>query len=202
MELLEPLAEPAPSIQGARFAAAIEDRKTGQTVVVTSDEPITAYALDDDDDERRWWKDGEKHPDSVLVASWDGEPCVIFVEITGTVKLKEKARQVVDPMDRKAAQIDAGVEHFHPAGRSGATRSHGDAHHDRWEAGEDLPTPVPAKSHRVAGVVLGFHQQARTPLGPKTFYGHRVPRLVWSPVPSTRNRAVIQLADLARQLGW
>jgi hypothetical protein len=200
MNLISPLAEPAPSVKGVRFAAAVEDPKTKQTVVVTSDEPITAYALDDD--ARRWWKDGEKHPDSVLVASWDGDPCVIFVELTGTVKLREKAGQIVDPMIRKAAQIDAGIEHFHPSGRSGAARSHGDDHHDRWGAGEDLPAPVPARSHRVAGVVIGFHQQARTPLGPRTFHGQRVPRLVWSPVPSTRNRAVIKLADLARQLGW
>jgi hypothetical protein len=194
------LAEPALSLRGVRFAASIEDRKTKQTVVVTSDEPITAYALDDDD--RRWWKDGEKHPDSVLVASWDGAPCVIFVELTGTVKLRQKAGQTVDPMVRKAAQIDAGIEHFHPSGRSGTVKSHGDEHHDRWMAGDDLPAPLPPRSHRVAGVVLGFHQQARTPLGPKTFHGQRVPRLVWSPVPSTRNRAEIRLADLARQLGW
>jgi hypothetical protein len=200
MELIAPLLEQAPSLRGIRFAAAIEDRKTKQTVVVTSGEPITAYALDDDD--RRWWTAGEKHPDSVLVASWDGEPCVIFVELTGTVKLREKAGQIVDPMVRKAAQIDAGVDHFHPSGRSGGARSHGDDHHDRWQAGEDLPTSVPARSHRVAGVVIGFHQQARTPLGPKLFHGHRVPRLVWSPVPSTRNRAVIEFGDLARQLGW
>jgi hypothetical protein len=200
MELIAPLLEQAPSLRGIRFAAAIEDRKTKQTVVVTSDEPITAYALDDDD--RRWWTAGEKHPDSVLVASWDGEPCVIFVELTGTVKLREKAGQIVDPMVRKAAQIDAGVDHFHPSGRSGGARSHGDDHHDRWQAGEDLPTPVPARLHRVAGVVIGFHQQARTPLGPKLFHGHRVPRLVWSLVPSTKNRAVIEFGDLARQLGW
>lgn len=200
MDRITSLEVASPSIRGARFAAAIEDPKTKQTVVVTSDEPITAYALDDDD--RRWWTDGEKHPDSVLVASWDGEPCVIFVELTGTVKLRVKGGQLVDPMDRKAAQIDAGIEHFHPSGRSGAARSHGDDHHDRWEAGEDLPSPVPARSHRVAGVVIGFHQQARTPLGPKLFHGQRVPRLAWSPVPSMRNRAVIRLEDLARQLGW
>ena len=200
MDLIEPLMEPAVSIREARFAASVEDPKTKQTVFVTSDEPITAYALDDDD--RRWWTEGEKHPDSVLVASWDGDPCVIFVELTGTIKLRKKAGEIVDPMIRKAAQIDAGIEHFHPAGRAGAARSHGDDHHDRWAAGDDLPTPAPARSHRVAGVVLGFHQQARTPLGPMTFHGQRVPRLVWSPVPSARNRAVIRLADLARQLGW
>jgi hypothetical protein len=192
--------EPAASTHEARFAASVEDPKTKQTVIVTSDEPITAYSLDDDD--RRWWTEGEKHPDSVLVASWDGAPCVIFVELTGTVKLRKKAGKLEDPMIRKAAQIDAGIEHFHPAGRSGAARSHGDDHHDRWAAGDDLPTPAPTRSHRVAGVVLGFHQQARTPLGPATFHGQRVPRLVWSPVPSTRNRAVIRLADLAQQLGW
>jgi hypothetical protein len=197
MDLISALEEPSPSVRGTRFAATVEDPKTKQTVVVTSDEPITAYA--DDDDARRWWKDGEKHPDSVLVASWYGDPCVIFVELTGTVKMRKDG---VDPMIRKAAQIDAGIEHFHPAGCSGAARSHGDYHHDRWEAGEDLPAPVPARSHRVAGVVIGFHQQARTPLGPRTFHGQRVPYLAWSPVPSTRNRAVIRLADLARQLGW
>lgn len=200
MDLITSLRERAAAVRGARFAAAVEDPKTKQRVVVTSDEPITAYALDDDD--RRWWKDGEKHPEAVLVASWDGEPCVIFVELTGTVKLRKQGDKVVDPMDRKAAQIDAGIEHFHPSGRSGAARSHGDDHHDRWGAGEDLPEPVPARSHRVAGVVIGFHQQARTPLGPKLFHGQRVPRLVWSPVPSSRNRAEIPIADLARQLGW
>jgi hypothetical protein len=32
--------------------------------------------------------------------------------------------------------------------------------------------------------------------------GRRVQRAVWSPVPSSRNRAVIDFSDIAVQLGW
>lgn len=205
MKDLGPLEEPAPKPLpiGSRHAARIYEPKSQQELLVVHDEPIVAYALDRDGVE---WAEGEAHTDAVVIASLDEEPVVVFVELTTTVKVKSRktvaGKAMVDPMERKARQLDGVVAHFHPAARAGASRTHGDDHHDAWTAGRDLTRIVPTLAHRVGAVVIGFHQQARTPLGPTTVGGTTVKRAVWSPVPSSRNRGQVTLRELARQLGW
>jgi hypothetical protein len=61
---------------------------------------------------------------------------------------------------------------------------------------------LPCAGHRVGGIVLSFHHQARAPIGPTKIGDIRVPLAVWSPVPSSRQRAEISMDDLVRQLGW
>ena len=207
MKELEPFAEPPiKPLHGALYAVRVLDVKTKQEVTITSDESLVAFAVDDD--RRRWWREGEPHTDAVVIATWGGEPAVLFVELTASVQLKvrnaKKSRPVVveDPMVRKERQLDGMVEHFHPAERTGGTRTHGDDHHDAWRDGGD-PLPIlPSAAHRVGAIVLGFHQQARTPIGPKVVGGRSVNRAVWSPVASSRNRAAVSFGQIARQLGW
>ena len=136
---------------------------------------------------------------------WDGEPAVLLVELTASLQLR-KARKSQpaeeDPMVRKERQLDGMVEHFHPAARSGGARTHGDDHHDAWRDGRDRPPILPSGAHRVGAIVIGFHQQARTPLGPKVVGGRSVNRAVWSPVASARNRGTVSFGQIAGQLGW
>jgi hypothetical protein len=192
--------------KGTRHAVLVRDRKTGQAVTIASEEPLVAFELDDE--RRAWWKAGEPHTDAVVIAKWNGEPVIVFVELTVSVQLKVKkatgsgAAPVEDPIDRKQRQIDGIIGHFHPAGRTGGTRTHGDGHHDAWRDGRDLPTILPSADHRVGAIVLGFHQQARDPLGPIRVGGRAVPRAVWSPVPNDRNRASVAFRRIAAQLGW
>lgn len=206
MDELLPLRDPPESRPPTGFAHAvrIHDPKTHQEVLLASAEPLELFALDDE--ERRWWGEHEAHPEAVVVAELEGNPIVVFIELTQSMRPRLKktggARALVDPMERKVRQLDAAARHFHPFGRTGAARTHGDEHHDRWRDGMDQPSVLPRTGHRVGGLVLGFHQTARTPVGPTTIGGVRVARAVWSPVPSTRGRAEIALADVARQLGW
>lgn len=192
--------------KGSRHAVRVHDPKTGQEVVITSDEPILAFGLDDES--RVWWKHGEPHTDAVIIAEWDGEPAIVFVDITASVQLKvrkataARAASVTDPMARKERQLDGMIDHFHPSARTGGVRTEGDEHHDAWRDGHDRPPILPTANHRVGAIVVGFHQQARRPLGPRMVGGRRVQRAVWSPVPSSRNRAVIDFSDIAVQLGW
>lgn len=191
---------------GSRHAVRIQDPKTGQEVTITSDEPLVAFALDDE--RRCWWADGEPHTDAVLIAAWNGQPVVVFIDLTQSVQIKERkatrsrAAVVEDPIDRKERQIDGIIKHFHPSARTGGPRTEGDEHHDAWARGEDLPSVLPASDHAVGALVLGFHQQARRPLGPRVIGSQAVPRAVWSPVPNARNHAVIGFWQIARQLGW
>lgn len=203
MKALAPLREPdLKPPKGARYAARVRDPKTKQELVVTSAEPIAAYCLDDD--HRVPWPHGEGHTDAVLIAELDGSPVVLFIELTQSLQLaKKRGSQVeVDPMVRKTKQLDGAVAHFHPAARTGAVRSHGDEHHDAWASGEDVLPLLPDAEHRVGAMVIGFHQQARTPLGAAVVGGRTVKRAVWSPVPSSRLSGTVAFRDLTRQLGW
>jgi hypothetical protein len=201
--LQEPAIAPPP---GARYAVRLVDAKTRQEVIVTSRDRLVAFCLDDEN--RRWWREGEPHTDALVIARWEGSAIVVFIDLTASVQLKVRKRtqsqapKVEDPLVRKERQLDGIVAHFHPSSRTGGPVTHGDAHHDAWRDGKDRPNPLPPADHRVGAVVIGFHQQARTPLGPKLVGGRSVPRAVWSPVPSSRNKAIISLEAIARQLGW
>jgi hypothetical protein len=212
MEELAPLREDEPKGRGSRgkYRALIEDAKTQQEVLIVSDEPLAAYALDDEN--RKWWldTDDEKRPDAVLLAHHQGHSYVIFIDLTYSMKprvhqadKKGSTKAVAkDPSVRKMEQLQSALDHFHPAARSASARTHGDEHHDRWAAGQDQPDPLPAREHRVGGIVLSFHHQARvlplvTQMGERT-----VKRAVWSPVPSAFKKAEITITDLLRNFGW
>lgn len=202
------IANESPPPKGSRYAVCVADPKTPQAVVIASDEPLEGFVLDDPD--LYEWPEGEAHPDAVVIGELDGERVVVFLELTQSVKVRVKAKrgaaagetEEVDPITRKTRQIDGGAAHFHPSHRTGGSKTHGDEHHDRWAAGADLPDLAPDRHHRVGGLVIGFHQSARAPVGPTLVGGVRVPRAVWSPVPSSRGHAEITFRDVARQLGW
>lgn len=203
LPLEEPAIKPPPR---ARHAVRVRDPKTEQEVTIVSDERLVAFCLDDES--RRWWNEGEPHTDAVVIAEWNGEPVVLFIELTLSVKLKERKATssrtavVVDPIARKERQIDGIVAHFHPSSRTGGPRTEGDDHHDDWRDGRDRPRILPAADHRVGAIVIGFHQQARQHLAPKVVGGVTVRRAVWSPVPSARQRATVTFGQIAGQLGW
>lgn len=204
MRDLAPLREGEPARKGRGYRAVVKDDKTGQQITITSAEPIAAYALDDE--ARKWWQDadGERRPDAVVLARASAHSYVIFVELTHSMRPRTHRRdpRPRDPALRKMEQLQSAIDHFHPQGRGGGERTHGDEHHDRWAAGEDEPDPLPAKEHRVGGIVLSFHLEARSLPLMTQMGGRTVKRVVWSPVPSSRQQAEITLEQLLGQFGW
>lgn len=186
--------------RGARFAVRVIDPKTNQEALITSVEPLEAFTLDDD--ERCRWPRNAKHPDALLIAQLGGKPAVVFLELTYSLRPRKSSRRGPHPAQRKIAQIDAGIDHFHPRTLRGETERHGQVHHDRWRNFEDLPSILPVETHRVGGIVLSFHHQTRFLVEPRTLGAVVIPRAVWSPVRSSYGRAEISVLDIARQLGW
>lgn len=188
MDDLAPLCEAVPKHlrpKGAKFCARVRDRRTSQEVVFTSNEEISAFDL-----ERAIWASGCKHCDAVIIALVDASPLVCFVEIKGS-------------WDQKAiAQIHGAATHFHPAGRSGKTRTHGDDHHDRWSDGGDPIDPMPATTHPVVGLAIGFHHVPRPPPSQDVTLGAK--RLRVRAIQISRqhhNLAILDFKDLLRRNG-
>lgn len=179
----------------------IKDPKTKQTLRVWSDDPLQAFILDDGEDGH---VEGEKVPDAVIVGESPSGSFVLFVDLTMSMKPREKKGVTVptDPSKRKLAQLRDGIRHFHPAKRSGGELSHGDEHHDAWSRGQDLPNVAIKSEHRVGGLGIGFHHTARVLPEKEQMGGKLVSRAVWSPVPSGRGEGDVTLGELFRNLGW
>jgi hypothetical protein len=160
MKKLSELRTPRPPKKGsprATHAVQIEGGRSGQILVVTSDEPLVAYQLDDSNLK---WPDGVRKPEGVLLGELDGQSYVVFVELKASDDPdKGKKGKMVDATE----QLQSMIEHFHPYGRFGGSRRHGDEHHDRWRDGEDLLEVMPRSDHRVVGLALFRRLGVRTP---------------------------------------
>jgi hypothetical protein len=143
----------------------LADPRTEQKLTLESQEgDFGLFQLD-----QSWPGRGEeKSPDGVLVTSQPEADIVLFIELKTTMKNDPERHQ------RAMTQLEAGVQHFAPAGRAGEPRSHGDEHHDRWAQGDDLPSPPPGREHRVAAAAVVFRQVPRVPPHWKTVCGKRV----------------------------
>jgi hypothetical protein len=188
VDSLTALEVPAPTLPGRRtsrdrYLASVRDRRTQQEIIFTSRERLRSFDL-----EQAPWRDREKHCDGLVVGSVDGESIVCFVELKGTHD------------ERAMDQLAGTVDHFHPAGRQGAARAHGDEHHDRWSAGEDTWAHMPSADHRVVGVAIGFHRVPRAPPTFNTLGGKNV-GVVAVQVARERNQAVVSLEQVLRNNG-
>jgi hypothetical protein len=174
----------------------IRDPRTQQSLVVESDETLSGYEIDVI---AAGWKEGERHPDGVLVATLDGTDWVVFVELKGTLKERRKQQP---PADHALDQLEGAVSHFHPTGRGSPDPSHGATHHDRWADGIDALAVRPGRNHRVIGVALAFHEVPRpAPSRPIPFGPIEVPLRI-SPVHKTGpNQTTLTLRRLLQLAG-
>ena len=123
---------------------------------------------------------------------------VCFVELKTTLKAKKDD----DRVEHALLQVQAAIEHFHPEGRSGGTRNHGDDHHDEWATGSDPIAVVPEPEHEVIALVVTFRSlprrapEAPRKLGSKTLY-----RAVVQVSPAVMNRAETTFSQLVRLAG-
>jgi hypothetical protein len=182
----------APSVTPGRrgvHTAVITDRKTKQTLIVTSEESFIVHMLDDPAVE---WTEGSPRPDAVLITdSW-----VCFLELKGTV------HDGVDGRRRGAhamGQLEHGAAHFAPVGRTGEAPTHGDTHHDQWAATDDPLAVMPRKDHVVSGVVVTFAGQSRVPSAMTLVAGKPFTRMVIQ-IAGRRQQARIDLAELRRKV--
>jgi hypothetical protein len=160
MERLSNLPARQPSKKGgtkAAYAVQLDGGRSGQVLVVTSDEPLVAYQLDDPSVE---WPEGVRKPEGVLIGELDGQSYVVFIELKASDDPeKGKKGKVVDA----AEQLQSIIEHFHPYSRSGGAYGHGDEHHDRWSNGDDELEVMPRREHAVVALALFRRLVARTP---------------------------------------
>jgi len=156
MDLLSQLPSYQPDRPGCRGenAGEIRETKTGQVMTITHDDHIATYQLDVEGVERPL---GDKMADGVLLAQVDDRSLVCFIELKATTK------QEVKRVERAHAQLESAVEHFHPYGRSGEARSHGDDHHDAWRDHKDEVTFMPDKAHEVIEMAITFRALPRLP---------------------------------------
>jgi hypothetical protein len=160
MEKLSDLPAPRPPKKGsphADYVVQLDGGRSGQVLVVTSDEPLVAYQLDDPSVE---WPDSVRKPEGVLIGDLDGQSYVVFVELKASDDpLKGKKGKTVDA----AEQLQSIIEHFHPYRRSGGAYSHGDEHHDQWSSGDDELEVMPRPEHAVVALALFRRLVVRTP---------------------------------------
>lgn len=160
MEKLSDLPAPRPSKKGspqADYVVQLDGGRSGQVLVVTSDEPLVAYQLDDPSVK---WPAGVRKPEGVLIGDLDGQSYVVFVELKASDDpVKGKKGKTVDA----AEQLQSIIEHFHPYSRSGGEYSHGDEHHDQWSRGDDELEVMPRAEHAVVALALFRRLLVRTP---------------------------------------
>lgn len=178
---------PSAAVPGRRYRIEISETRAAMSLAIEDSEPLAAYALDTDA-----WSAPGKRPDGVIVSEWTPGPFVCFVELKGA-------------FDEKGLdQLEAGVDHFAPSGRS-----HGAEHHAAFALGQDLPlgqrrprespTEVrPAPEHSVGGVLMVARRGTRVPPRIIVREGKRVALVV---VQHHGGRAEWDAAQLARELG-
>ena len=89
----------------------ISDKRTRQSLVIEHDGAIDAFNFDVPE---AGWREGEAHPDGVVVGDVDGEVIVCFVELTG--RLTDDPGSKETPAEHKLRQIEGVARHFHPDG--------------------------------------------------------------------------------------
>lgn len=172
----------------------LSEAKSGQVLIVTNDDELAAYQLDI---EGR--PDGEKMADGVLLGRLGGRSVVCFVELKS--RLRNEGEQV-DPATRAFEQLASATQHFHPSARSGGQRSHGDAHHDAWQSGDEELTVMPAKDHEVIELVVAYRAVPRRPPEPPRRVGNTtVHRKVIQVSPAVANQAEKTFGELLRLAG-
>lgn len=192
MDLLSQLlTEAPPPPRRGVWRALVEDPRTRQALVLEGDEPLASYRLDIPEG---GWREGEKHPDAVVIGTLDDVVWVCFVELKGTLRLP---RDGEEPSARALTQLEGGVHHFHPT-----AGSHGAVHHQQWQAGADDLDPQPLPRHRVVGVVVAFRHVPRPPpRRPLTVGPTRVDLRVAQISANERNRVTLSFRELLERAG-
>jgi len=183
-----------PEKKAARFAVQLSDPRSGQVLVITSDQRLVGYQLDQRAAE---WGEGQKRPDGVVLGTLAGKSYVCFIELKSSMKLRERGQG--DPAAHALEQLHGAFNYFHPFN----TSSSGDAHHDAWRNGDDRLAYLPDTMHEVIGLAVGYRHVPRPPptapilpMGTK-----RAIRAVVQISTSQANRAEIAFARLLQLAG-
>ncbi len=174
------------------------EQRTKQVLTIIHDDELVTYQIDDPNDPR---PEGERMPDGVVLAQVGDRSIVCFVELKTTMKPKE-GEEEDDRAVRGLSQVDSAVDHFHPFGRSGKPRSHGDDHHDAWRDGNDDIEFLPGRAHEVVAIAATFRSPPRRPPEPPRQVGtKKVIRAVVHVHPATNNKAELTLKRLLALAG-
>lgn len=193
MQLLSELRLPDRGTK-ASYVIEIYDDGSEQSVVIESTEPLAGYNLEAAD-----WKEGERHPDAVIVGEVGGVVWVCFIELKTSMRPKETKE---DPALRALGQLEGGIVHFHPVERGTTKANHGAFHHDQWEQEKDIIEVTPPKNHHVIGIAVGFRHVPRPPPTNLIRVGTARVRLAVVPLSgSERNRAKTTFSNLLRLAG-
>ncbi|MCC6552168.1 MAG: hypothetical protein IT372_03985 [Polyangiaceae bacterium] len=178
----------------ARFAVELSDERSGQVLVITSDETLAGYQLDQ---RAAGWGEGVKHPDGVVLGTSRGRSYVCFIELKSSMKLRERGQG--DPAAHALEQLAGAFRYFHPFGAS----STGDEHHDQWRSRTDALSYSPAAEHEVIGIVVGYRQVPRPPpTAPILALGQKRAVRVVVPVHGAQaNRSEIAFPELLARAG-
>lgn len=192
--LLADLLADHPGRTKARFAVEISDERTGQVLVITSDEMLVGYQLDQSAAE---WADGEKHPDGLVLGTYAGRSYVCFIELKSSMRLRDRGQG--DPAAHALEQLEGAFRYFHPFN----TSSTGDKHHEQWRTGEDALAYFPGADHEVIGIAVGYRQVPRPPpTAPILMMGQKRATRVVVPIHGAQaNRAEIAFHDLLARAG-
>ena len=84
---------PPPPRKGV-WRALVEDPRTRQALVLEGDEPLASYRLDVTGG---GWRQGERHPDAVVIGTLDDVVWVCFVELKeiGRASCRERVSTIV-----------------------------------------------------------------------------------------------------------
>jgi hypothetical protein len=197
MERLSDLPAPRPPKKErpkTGYVVQLDGGRSGQVLVVTSDEPLVAYQLDDPSVA---WPHGVRKPEGVLIGDLDGRSYVVFVELKASDDPnKGKKGKEVDA----AEQLQSIIEHFHPYSRSGGAYRHGDEHHDRWSRGDDALEVMPKADHSVVALALFRRLMVRAPPIVQRV-GDREVIQVFAPFHgASRNRLELRFRELLRHI--
>lgn len=184
--------------KGARYAVEMKEPKSGQTLIITSRDPLVGYQLDV---EEAGWAEGERHPDGVVLGQAGDRSYVCFVELKSSMRQKPDKNE--PPAAHALAQLEGGIRHFHPSGATGGARAHGDEHHDAWREGEDALTFLPDANHEIVGVVVGFRQVPRPPpVAPILRMGNKLVVRAVVPIHGAQaNQATVAFEELLKKAG-
>lgn len=179
-----------------QYAVEIRDERTKMSIIVTHDAPLAGYNLDVQEAQ---WKQGEKHPDGVIMGELNGNVWVCFIELKGSMRPEEDKAL---PAEKALEQLEGGVRHFHPEGLGTGRLSHGAEHHAAWADDEDPLEVKPSKDHRVIGIAVGLRQVPRPPpLRPLKVGPTRVSLRVVQLSSSERNSVTVTFEELLKHAG-
>lgn len=124
---------------GNTWRGTLREKKGGLTLDVTGSAPFALHLLDD----VTLIPTGERS-DGVLVTEEPPDGLACFIELKGAID--------PDDPDHAFRQVQGSVEHFAPLPNG---NPHGEAHHEAWRSGSDLPAAPPRGRGRPRNLAVG-----------------------------------------------